>query len=89
MEFPGNGFIDFYFIYLFFCKCLCMVIIILNAIFFVFRYITYSKEDEAIRCIQNVHGFVLEGRSLRYMLFRHLLRPILIMVNEFVAEYLY
>ncbi|XP_024031778.1 uncharacterized protein LOC21394467 isoform X3 [Morus notabilis] len=28
-------------------------------------YITYSKEDEAIRCIQNVHGFVLEGRSLR------------------------
>ncbi|KAF3453194.1 hypothetical protein FNV43_RR03632 [Rhamnella rubrinervis] len=29
------------------------------------RYITYSKEDEAIRCIQNVHGFVLEGRSLR------------------------
>ncbi|GMN24520.1 hypothetical protein TIFTF001_000608 [Ficus carica] len=29
------------------------------------RYITYSKEDEAIRCIQNVHGFVLEGRPLR------------------------
>ncbi|PON53223.1 Splicing factor-like protein [Trema orientale] len=28
-------------------------------------YITYSKEDEAIRCIQNVHGFVLDGRSLR------------------------
>ncbi|KAJ7947752.1 RNA binding (RRM/RBD/RNP motifs) family protein [Quillaja saponaria] len=28
-------------------------------------YITYSKEDEAIRCIQNVHGFVLEGRPLR------------------------
>ncbi|KAF4354613.1 hypothetical protein F8388_009604 [Cannabis sativa] len=28
-------------------------------------YITYSKEDEAIRCIQNVHGYVLEGRSLR------------------------
>ena len=29
------------------------------------RYITYSKEDEAVRSIQAVHGFVLEGRSLR------------------------
>ncbi|OAY37924.1 general negative regulator of transcription subunit 4 isoform X3 [Manihot esculenta] len=28
-------------------------------------YITYSKEDEAIRCIQSVHGFVLDGRSLK------------------------
>ncbi|KAG6631652.1 hypothetical protein CIPAW_13G104900 [Carya illinoinensis] len=28
-------------------------------------YITYSKEEEAIRCIQNVHGFILDGRSLR------------------------
>ncbi|XP_052205945.1 uncharacterized protein LOC127810473 [Diospyros lotus] len=28
-------------------------------------YITYSKEEEAIRCIQSVHGFVLEGRLLR------------------------
>ncbi|XP_057449070.1 uncharacterized protein LOC130740465 isoform X3 [Lotus japonicus] len=28
-------------------------------------YITYSKEEEAIRCIQNVHGFILEGRPLR------------------------
>ncbi|AES67391.1 uncharacterized protein [Medicago truncatula] len=28
-------------------------------------YITYSKEEEAIRCIQNVHGFVLEDRPLR------------------------
>ncbi|XP_061352035.1 uncharacterized protein LOC133297005 isoform X2 [Gastrolobium bilobum] len=28
-------------------------------------YITYSNEEEAIRCIQNVHGFVLEGRPLR------------------------
>ncbi|XAR59805.1 hypothetical protein NMG60_11015783 [Bertholletia excelsa] len=28
-------------------------------------YITYSKEDEAVRCIQSVHGFVLEGRALR------------------------
>ncbi|XP_059666135.1 uncharacterized protein LOC132311967 [Cornus florida] len=28
-------------------------------------YITYSKEEEAIRCIQSVHGFVLEGRYLR------------------------
>ncbi|GLU02450.1 hypothetical protein SLE2022_197000 [Rubroshorea leprosula] len=28
-------------------------------------YITYSKEEEAIRCIQSVHGFVLEGRSLK------------------------
>ncbi|XP_052191651.1 uncharacterized protein LOC127800963 isoform X2 [Diospyros lotus] len=28
-------------------------------------YITYSKEEEAVRCIQSVHGFVLDGRSLR------------------------
>ncbi|XP_043719095.1 uncharacterized protein LOC122667004 isoform X2 [Telopea speciosissima] len=28
-------------------------------------YITYSKEEEAVRCIQSVHGFVLEGRPLR------------------------
>ncbi|XP_010557304.1 PREDICTED: uncharacterized protein LOC104826353 isoform X2 [Tarenaya hassleriana] len=28
-------------------------------------YITYSKEEEAIRCIQAVHGFVLDGRSLK------------------------
>nr|XP_011461365.1 PREDICTED: uncharacterized protein LOC101306895 isoform X6 [Fragaria vesca subsp. vesca] len=28
-------------------------------------YITYSKEEEAVRCIQNVHGFLLDGRSLR------------------------
>ncbi|XP_038991996.1 uncharacterized protein LOC120115335 isoform X2 [Hibiscus syriacus] len=28
-------------------------------------YITYSKEEEAIRCIQSVHGFNLDGRSLK------------------------
>ncbi|KAI4386029.1 hypothetical protein MLD38_004001 [Melastoma candidum] len=28
-------------------------------------YITYSKEEEAVRCIQSVHGYVLEGRPLR------------------------
>ncbi|WCJ41102.1 RNA binding (RRM/RBD/RNP motifs) family protein [Euphorbia peplus] len=28
-------------------------------------YITYGKEEEAIRCIQSVHGFVLDGRSLK------------------------
>ncbi|KAL0452197.1 UNVERIFIED_CONTAM: putative general negative regulator of transcription C16 [Sesamum latifolium] len=28
-------------------------------------YITYSKEEEALRCIQSVHGFVLEDRLLR------------------------
>ncbi|XP_048235908.1 uncharacterized protein LOC8283830 isoform X2 [Ricinus communis] len=28
-------------------------------------YITYSKEEEAVRCIQSVHSFILEGRSLR------------------------
>ncbi|AES88710.2 uncharacterized protein [Medicago truncatula] len=28
-------------------------------------YITYSSEEESIRCIQNVHGFILEGRPLR------------------------
>ncbi|KAH8485267.1 hypothetical protein H0E87_026890, partial [Populus deltoides] len=27
-------------------------------------YITYGKEEEAVRCIQSVHSFVLEGRSL-------------------------
>ncbi|XP_021746224.1 uncharacterized protein LOC110712112 isoform X2 [Chenopodium quinoa] len=28
-------------------------------------YITYSKEEEAIRCIQSVHGFILDARPLR------------------------
>ncbi|XP_021889736.1 uncharacterized protein LOC110808526 isoform X1 [Carica papaya] len=28
-------------------------------------YITYAKEEEAVRCIQSVHGFVLDGRSLK------------------------
>ncbi|XP_024974067.1 uncharacterized protein LOC112512373 isoform X1 [Cynara cardunculus var. scolymus] len=28
-------------------------------------YITYSKEEEAVRSIQSAHGFVLEGRPLR------------------------
>ncbi|CAH1418311.1 unnamed protein product [Lactuca virosa] len=28
-------------------------------------YITYSKEEEAIRSIQSAHGFILEGRTLR------------------------
>ncbi|CAN4119945.1 unnamed protein product [Withania somnifera] len=28
-------------------------------------YITYSKEEEAVRCIQSVHGFILDGRPLR------------------------
>ncbi|GMG98826.1 hypothetical protein Nepgr_000666 [Nepenthes gracilis] len=28
-------------------------------------YIIYSKEEEAVRCIQSVHGFTLEGRPLR------------------------
>ncbi|KAL1558099.1 RING-type E3 ubiquitin transferase [Salvia divinorum] len=28
-------------------------------------YITYSKEEEAVRCIQSVHGFVLDGKPLR------------------------
>nr|GEU75520.1 nucleotide-binding, alpha-beta plait [Tanacetum cinerariifolium] len=28
-------------------------------------YITYSKEEEAVRSIQSTHGFVLEGRPLR------------------------
>uniref|UniRef100_A0A2P2MIB1 RRM domain-containing protein n=1 Tax=Rhizophora mucronata TaxID=61149 RepID=A0A2P2MIB1_RHIMU len=34
-----------------------------------YRYITYSREEEAIRCIQSVHGFVLDGRSLKYVCF--------------------
>ncbi|XP_073054757.1 uncharacterized protein [Primulina eburnea] len=28
-------------------------------------YITYSKEEEAIRCIQSVNGFTLDGRPLK------------------------
>ncbi|KAK8697912.1 hypothetical protein V6N13_114044 [Hibiscus sabdariffa] len=28
-------------------------------------YITYSKEEEAIRCIQSVHGFVLDSKPLK------------------------
>ncbi|KAL8115637.1 hypothetical protein AgCh_022224 [Apium graveolens] len=28
-------------------------------------YITYSKEEEAVRCIQSVHGFTLDGRPLK------------------------
>ncbi|KAJ8458227.1 hypothetical protein OPV22_031153 [Ensete ventricosum] len=28
-------------------------------------YITYAKDEEAVRCIQAVHNFVLEGKSLR------------------------
>jgi CCR4-NOT transcription complex subunit 4 len=28
-------------------------------------YITYGKEEEAIRCIQSVHGFILDGKALK------------------------
>ncbi|MCL7025819.1 hypothetical protein MKW94_029950 [Papaver nudicaule] len=28
-------------------------------------YITYSKEEEAVRCIQSVHGYTLDGKPLR------------------------
>lgn len=28
-------------------------------------YITYSKEEEAVTCIQSVHGYVLDGRLLK------------------------
>ncbi|CAH9107384.1 unnamed protein product [Cuscuta epithymum] len=28
-------------------------------------YITYSKEEEAVRCIQSVHGFLLDGKPLK------------------------
>ncbi|XP_010483660.1 PREDICTED: uncharacterized protein LOC104762130 isoform X1 [Camelina sativa] len=28
-------------------------------------YITYGKEEEAVRCIQAVHGFILDGKSLK------------------------
>ncbi|XP_065010437.1 uncharacterized protein LOC135640171 isoform X1 [Musa acuminata AAA Group] len=28
-------------------------------------YVTYAKEEEAVRCIQAVHNYVLEGKSLR------------------------
>ncbi|XP_074589627.1 uncharacterized protein LOC141845472, partial [Curcuma longa] len=29
------------------------------------RYITYAKEEEAVRCIQAAHNYVLEGKTLR------------------------
>lgn len=29
------------------------------------RYITYAKEEEAVRCIQSVHGFILDGKALK------------------------
>lgn len=29
------------------------------------RYITYGKEEEAVRCIQAVHGFILDGKPLK------------------------
>ncbi|KAF3556947.1 hypothetical protein F2Q69_00016858, partial [Brassica cretica] len=32
-------------------------------------YITYSKEEEAIRCIRSVHQFALDGRILKYGMF--------------------
>ncbi|XP_076936067.1 uncharacterized protein LOC143603016 [Bidens hawaiensis] len=28
-------------------------------------YITFAKEEDAVRCIQSVHGYVLDGRYLR------------------------
>ncbi|CAH2069360.1 unnamed protein product [Thlaspi arvense] len=28
-------------------------------------YITYAKEEEAVRCIQAVHGFILDGKPLK------------------------
>ncbi|KAK8645634.1 hypothetical protein V6N13_119458 [Hibiscus sabdariffa] len=28
-------------------------------------YITYSKEEEAIRCIRSIHGYVLDGKPLK------------------------
>ncbi|CAA7032110.1 unnamed protein product [Microthlaspi erraticum] len=28
-------------------------------------YITYAKEEEAVRCIQAVHGFTLDGKALK------------------------
>ncbi|KAG6467275.1 hypothetical protein ZIOFF_050435 [Zingiber officinale] len=28
-------------------------------------YITYAKEEEAVRCIQATHNYVLEGKTLR------------------------
>ncbi|MFS7957800.1 putative RNA recognition motif domain, nucleotide-binding alpha-beta plait domain superfamily [Helianthus anomalus] len=37
-------------------------------------YITYSKEEEAVRCIQSVHGYVLDGRFLRQV--HKLLSPV-------------
>ena len=32
------------------------------------RYVTYMKEEDALRCIQAVNGFVLEGKVLKYVL---------------------
>jgi hypothetical protein len=48
-------FIFYFYLFIIYISC--------GSIFY--RYITYSKEEEAARCIQSVHGFVLDGRSLR------------------------
>lgn len=41
------------------------VVILTKATTWLFRYVTFSKEEEAIRCIQVVHGFVLNGSPLK------------------------
>ncbi len=51
-----------------FCTSILLIYLFFSILvvpFFIVRYITYSKEEEAARCIQSVHSFVLDGRSLR------------------------
>jgi hypothetical protein len=30
-----------------------------------FRYVTYAREEEAVRCIQAVNGYILDGKPLK------------------------
>jgi RNA recognition motif-containing protein len=30
-----------------------------------FRYVTFAREEEAVRCIQAVNGYILDGRPLK------------------------
>jgi hypothetical protein len=30
-----------------------------------YRYVTFSREEEAVLCIESVNGFILDGRQLK------------------------
>lgn len=52
--------------FLFIWRLMSAYLCLLSLIDCYFRYITYTNEEEALRCIHSVHGFILEGRPLRY-----------------------